>query len=208
MGFADLIMRHGSTVDIIDMKTGEPSPDHHDQVRVYGLLWLEDTDRNPEGITPTSLALQYGAERVAVEPPSDWDAWRERLRQRINGADQAVSRRPPVARPHPDLCPGCDVRAVCDAYWAACLTDHSRSASSFVDLAFSVLHESEPGVWTVEVAAAPTVSRGPARLKAGPWMIEAGEQLVALGARHIEPDEGAEEAPPLYVLSAWSELFS
>ncbi len=69
-GRPDLIMLDAAGCSIIDFKTGRPSPEHAEQVRVYAWLWWCDTELNPAGRVATRLILSYPTEERDVPAPS------------------------------------------------------------------------------------------------------------------------------------------
>src|SRR5574337_1295867 len=57
VGYADAIRLEPDVCEIVDYKTGAPSPTHEAQLRAYALLWARDTVVNPRGRLADSLVL-------------------------------------------------------------------------------------------------------------------------------------------------------
>src|SRR6266446_6338891 len=58
-GFVDILTVSESNCEIVDFKSGEPAPEHEEQVRVYSLLWARDSELNPKGRMANCLTLSY-----------------------------------------------------------------------------------------------------------------------------------------------------
>ena len=70
-GFVDILTVSQSNCEIIDFKTGEPRPEHEEQVRVYSLLWARDRELNPQGRTANCLTLSYSRGDSPVKSLTD-----------------------------------------------------------------------------------------------------------------------------------------
>ncbi len=120
MGRADLITiaEHGCT--ITDYKTGAPSEHHAEQVRLYGLLWSRDREANPTQTPIESLVVSYAThdESFDAQPEDELDALADQLAAQISTVEEKLALRPPPASPSPETCRFCDVRHLCDEYWA------------------------------------------------------------------------------------------
>jgi hypothetical protein len=118
-GRADLVTITGDSAEIVDYKTGAPDPSHAEQLRIYALLWLLDSDLNPSGTRSSRLTIAYPTRDVAVEPLSEGDlrALESELQARGDVVREDLHGRPPEARPSIDLCSTCPVRQLCAEYW-------------------------------------------------------------------------------------------
>ncbi|MDR2379903.1 MAG: PD-(D/E)XK nuclease family protein [Bifidobacteriaceae bacterium] len=68
-GRIDLLSVDSESVRITDFKTGAEDPSHHDQLRLYALLWDADAVVNPDGLAVTTLGAAYPSYSVAVAVP-------------------------------------------------------------------------------------------------------------------------------------------
>lgn len=126
-GRLDLLQVGTDGVAIIDYKTGEPSPEHEDQVRFYLVLWCNDEVANPDRIPVRRLILSYPDGDMTVSVPlSDVVSTIEtELVRRIAEADSGVRTGETVGRPG-GQCTGCLVRGICQDYWAMAVPHPSR----------------------------------------------------------------------------------
>lgn len=203
-GRADLVLRDAVGTRLVDVKSGRPSDAHADQLRLYGLAWLTDADRNPDRSPAASLALQYGTETVEVAPPASWDLFHADIANRLREATAAARDYPPAARTSIDRCPSCDVRAVCSAYRAApTLWDHG---GVFGDLVARVAEDDDPAALDAEAPDAQGHAR-PVRIRRDArWTLRTGSTYVILGVRSVPSVEGW-SASPLFVPVATTEMF-
>lgn len=120
-GKLDLLAISPEACEIIDFKTGAPSDVHRFQIEVYSLLWTLDEERNPQGRSADRLILAYdnGQVEVSVPSPDRCKALEQELVERRAGARASVAQRPPEAKPDPVHCRSCQVRHLCDEYWAS-----------------------------------------------------------------------------------------
>lgn len=126
VGYADAIRLTEDACEIIDYKTGEPSPLHDDQVRLYALLWARDSVVNPTSRLATRLVLVYpGTVReVGAPTASELQALEFEVRERASAAEVELRRSPPKANVTPDGCRFCDVKQLCDDYWTSSGQSH------------------------------------------------------------------------------------
>lgn len=119
-GRADQIVISSAGAEITEFKSGEPEPHHAFQLRVYALLWARDRVLNPAGRRPAALQLRYLNRSHSLPVPSEaeLEALAGDLRARTSEVCSALGSRPPPARYHPEECRRCDVRQLCDDYWA------------------------------------------------------------------------------------------
>lgn len=163
-GRADLLSIAEGRCSITDFKTGEPSESHHYQLRLYELLWREDHETNPEGIPVSDLIVMYedSEERWEGFEEPELDALRDDLETRIETLTDELDRRPPEARPHPDTCAFCQVRQLCDDYWASPNLHpslSSREDGSLVDCEISVEGRMGPRSWSVDLGGTAMILR-------------------------------------------------
>jgi hypothetical protein len=223
VGVADLLVLSPSACEIIDFKTGEPKPEHVFQMQVYSLLWLRDTDHNPNGRLATTLTLSYGDEDVSVPTlvPFEIEILENDLRERTRAAINAVRKEPPEAKPGPEVCRFCTVRHLCDVYWEPLtqlsLGNESGAASgvmeSFTDLEVRV---TEP-LGQSSCNAIVTVSRSlppgtPIRLYASPRELIFQDIFSSRGRirildASITREENNDSPIPLVSLRSSSEAF-
>jgi hypothetical protein len=87
-GVVDLIDVRDDHVRIIEYKSGDPSPSHVDQVRMYEVLWTEDRTKNPETKPVQSIILQYPRHSQEMFPLSEQEicSFRVTLVKRIDRA--------------------------------------------------------------------------------------------------------------------------
>lgn len=121
VGIADVIRLTGNECEIIDYKSGDESPSHEEQLRVYALLWARDRRLNPSGRLADQLTLIYPNAIHEVPSPTsrELDQMEIELRQRVRAARRDIEDRPPEARVTPENCRYCDVKHLCTKYWTA-----------------------------------------------------------------------------------------
>ena len=206
-GRADILFRSGKDTHIIDVKTGSPSPSHEDQVRLYGLAWLQDGERNPSGDPAITLSLQYGAQRVPVPSPNSWEEYQATVEARVEAACGAVRSSPPPARPERDRCRHCGVRAVCDVYTASPSLWYDQGAV-FRDMVVDVSEVQDVAAPYTEatVRLAPGRQR-PVRIKADSrWTTEAGGRYIILDGREVDGQDD-KAAFQLLIPTSSTEVF-
>lgn len=120
-GRLDLLSIDEVDVMITDFKTGAEREEHDDQVRLYALLWRFDAFTNPMGRPATKLSIAYPSHERAVPVPDMQEvlALHESTEARIAAADATVMSASPPALPSPETCRFCQVKHLCDAYWAS-----------------------------------------------------------------------------------------
>lgn len=155
-GRADLVTVSGSEIRITDYKTGAPSPDHAQQLRIYALLWARDRRQNPSGRLATDLVISYPTEESHIPPPTENDLTElaDELKARREEALQALSDRPPVARPSAESCRHCSVRHLCESYWSFIDEPHKEAdgpLSTFIDAQVVVSHRNGPRSWVCTI---------------------------------------------------------
>lgn len=118
-GSVDVMNISENGCSIMDLKSGSASEEHSEQLAVYSMLWLEDTDRNPARLPVLDLQLVYASGTVRIRVPDD-DKLRnfrkdliassELLRSALNSSDVP-------ANPSRDNCRHCSVKLLCQPYW-------------------------------------------------------------------------------------------
>ena len=210
-GRADLITVEEEQAIIVDFKTGRPADHHADQLRLYGLIWLFDAEKNPGSLPAAVLRLDYPSGSIEVLVPESWESLREDVSARIDAARHAVIVSPPPARPAADLCAWCSVRALCDDYWEATtegLRAEEAGPGNFVDAVVTLREPRGPGFWQAQVSAGTGLAVEAAvqvELRPGREGV-VGQRLRLLGARWIEGEQ--DNAIPLLVEVGSTECFS
>lgn len=119
-GIADLIELTDSCCSITDFKSGSSSDDHVFQIRLYALLWLRDTELNPEALPASSLTLSYPSEQKDIDfQEADQTSFRSELQARTKLVRAAITGTSSKAVLSGDICPQCDVRQLCKEYWTS-----------------------------------------------------------------------------------------
>ncbi|WP_250506438.1 RecB family exonuclease [Bowdeniella massiliensis] len=189
-GRIDLLSIDGDGARITDFKTGAEDPAHHDQLRLYALLWGADVTVNPDGLPVTELVAAYPDHEVAVPVPSaaDLAALGDDVAARIEVAEAAIAADPPAARLG-EHCSLCSVRGVCDPYWSTGAAPTAEvSDGRWYDLAGTVMREH--GVKSFILREARTGSDVLVRTPTPAFALPLGSDIRILGAlRVVDPDE-------------------
>ena len=165
IGKIDLLKLSTAECEIVDFKTGAPSPDHQFQILVYNLLWTRDADLNPTGRVADRLTLAYVDGDVAVRPTTGAElcALEEDLQRRTQDARTATQGLPPQAKPSWRNCHMCPVRQLCDEYWSAGAQQHisveTPSSGSFargrhLDVEVEIARQRDRTTWDATVLLA------------------------------------------------------
>lgn len=119
IGRIDLLTIFGTTVRLVDFKTGRELPAHRDQLRLYALLWERDGLANPRHLGIDSLTAAYQGIDVLVEVPSaaDLQELAEGVSSQVERADAELQSGSPTPVPSESTCQYCGVRQICEAYW-------------------------------------------------------------------------------------------
>lgn len=164
VGWADAIRIDERSCEILDYKTGEPKPDHADQLRIYALLWSLDTRRNPGARRATRLAALYPGTTVDFPAPSDSDLieLRSALAHRVDGATAILALHPPKANVSPDNCHFCEAKHLCTEYWRlgsqAAIGATQQDGPRSLEVVVSANRSNR--AWAVRVEFDPVLARG------------------------------------------------
>ncbi len=189
-GRVDLVSVDSGGASITDFKTGAEDPSHHDQLRLYALLWREDGEVNPDGLAVTALVAAYPSHDVEVDVPSATELaeLREEVVASTDHADSALLEELPLAVVG-EHCASCNVRGLCDAYW-----EHGAPKASDVpdggwyDLHGTVVREHGVKSWVFREAGSGRELL--VRTPNSSFTLPTGEDVRILGAkRTIDPDE-------------------
>jgi hypothetical protein len=150
LGRVDLLTLSGSEVHVVDYKTGTFSEHHADQVRTYAVLWSHRDNGETDRPRATRLTLAYASGDVDVDPPTDDEVavLADGLVSRVGGARVALEVRPPLAKPSSITCEFCEVRHLCDPYWAEVARVPTEG---FTDAEVRVRSRNGPRSWAVEM---------------------------------------------------------
>lgn len=159
-GRIDLLFIDDADVTITDFKTGLENDSHDDQVRFYSLLWYSDAQVNPARRMATKLRVAYaGNEHAVAAPDSDQlRSLRRSVASRVAAADLITQTPPPMAIPSEENCRYCDVKHLCDAYWADLLPAITDiSTDQWFDFEGRILRQNGSRSWFAETATGPPV---------------------------------------------------
>jgi len=145
---------------------------------------------------------------VPAPTADELDQLERQVTARGAAARQAVSMRPPEARPDAQRCRYCGVRQLCDTFWLA-ETRRSLAAQaghqSFGDIEATIVNRHGPSSWDIVMpgpAGAPT--RGLLRANVE-VEFRPGDCLRILDA--AVADRGEEKGPSVVTLGVLSEVF-
>jgi len=157
-GTVDLLHPSPDGCGIVEFKTGTPSEAHVFQVRVYAVLWRDDADLNPAGVRANRLTLSYPASTSEVAGPSDAEieVLKDEMQRRAAMARASVATPNPEARVELEKCRYCDVRHMCEAYWASAIPSTQADGSAFIDIEVQLTGKVSSRTWTASVAHAPS----------------------------------------------------
>jgi hypothetical protein len=150
LGRVDLLTLAGSDVHVVDYKTGAFSEHHAEQVRTYAVLWAHRDNGDADRSRATRLTLAYASGEVEVDPPSDDEVTMlgDALVSAVDSARAVLDVRPPPANPGITTCEFCEVRHLCDPYWAEVV---SVPTEGFTDAEVRVRSRNGPRSWTVDM---------------------------------------------------------
>lgn len=145
-GRVDVITLDRDACSISDLKTGDPSENHVEQLKTYSVLWHGDNELNPDGIPIGALTIYYGSSPEPVEPltPEAVSELRASIVERTNRADQQLALSPVPAHPSESNCRFCQVKLLCSEYWK--MRPNSPS-DAFQDLELALISKRNDFGW-------------------------------------------------------------
>ena len=189
-GRVDLLRVDGDGATITDFKTGAEDPTHHDQLRLYALLWNDDGEVNPDALAVAALVAAYPSHDVQVTVPgaAELAELRGQVVARIDLADTAVLEELPVAVVG-EHCSMCNVRGLCDAYWSGGAPNTADVADGgWYDLQGTVVREHGVKSWVLRETG--TGRDVLVRTPNSSFTLPSDHDVRILGAkRTIDPDE-------------------
>lgn len=212
-GIADLILLSPDRCEIRDFKTGAPKDKDAFQLKIYSVLWLSDSERNPRGRQADQLVLSYAANDVSVPVPGPAERrdLEEDLQVRLASAREFLRQTPPPANPSDDLCRHCAVRQLCQPFWDW-VSDQDAPADDgwFGDIMVRVLKPHGPTSWDARIEASRWGKPGSAalvRLQNTSLGLAPGQSLRLLNVHLAPPAEDEPEVPLIVTMTASSEAF-
>lgn len=161
-GVADLVEFAPSHCAITDFKSGGPSDDHLFQIRVYALLWLDDSELNSGAVPVTRLTLSYSSEQQEVQfSEADQIFLRSELQARTKAVRDEICGPRSKAVLSGEVCPRCDVRQLCDEYWTSARLrpePQNGSDAQFEDAQLVLISKKGESTWLAEVQIANHIS--------------------------------------------------
>ena len=111
------VSEHGCS--ITDLKSGNELEEHSEQLTIYSMLWLEDSDRNPSRLPVQGLQIVYASGAVAIAVPDDEKATvlRRELIASSESVRSALNSSDVPANPSRENCRHCSVKLLCEPYW-------------------------------------------------------------------------------------------
>ncbi|MCD1269754.1 hypothetical protein B5M43_013055 [Microbacterium sp. MEC084] len=206
LGRVDLLTIAGASVDIVDYKTGVEAPGHHEQLRLYALLWDADDQSNPARLATASLTAAYRDRDVDIPVPSseDLDALRVSLTAQIEHADVELKSGAPTPLPSPANCERCTVRQLCGAYWDEVTRELTTIGErEWFDYEGKIGKQNGQRSWWV-VDPETGIQRLLLRTTSPTPPFSPGDHVRLLGLRHeLDPEANT----PVALLTAASEVF-
>jgi hypothetical protein len=206
--------------EINDFKTGDPSEEHANQLRIYALLWARDTTHNPSGRLASRLRLLYSAKVQEVSPPSEGELVQleQELAQRTDAASALLAERPPPARPTVDACAWCDVKHLCTKFWEqqtqTRLFGLQRPLPTRADVEAQVTQQLGESSWRGKLSVQSVLDPGSqVLLRANPQdthfssLIHTGRSYRMLDT-YVMPATEESAGLPIVTLNSRSELFA
>ena len=210
-GKLDLLAISPEACEITDFKTGAPSEMHRFQIEVYALLWALDEERNPQGRLVDRLILAYDNGEVEVPVPSSdrRKALEQELLERGAAARQSVSQSPPEARPDSAYCGSCQVRQLCEEYWASDVVQAKRydetRKTHFGDCEVTIVARHGPSSWDARIESPEDGRR--AVVRTASEGLDVGQRLRLLDGA-VLVDEEDRGQPWVITLGTVSEIFA
>lgn len=208
-GRLDLLSIDEADVTITDFKTGAEREEHDDQVRLYALLWRFDAFTNPMGRPATKLSIAYSSHERAVPAPDVQEmlALHASTGARIAAADATVMSASPAALPSPEACQFCQVKHLCDAYWASVPPPiASAPLDEWFDTEGRVSRRNGSRSWVFETLDQPTFEVLVRTLETD-VAFPVGRRVRLLGVRRsVDPDAPERLVISLSTASKWYPL--
>ncbi|WP_161988626.1 PD-(D/E)XK nuclease family protein [Pedococcus bigeumensis] len=203
-GRVDLLSVDANGAWITDFKTGAEDPTHHDQLRLYALLWVTDTIANPDGLDVSALVAAYPTHEVEVPVPnaSELSGLEREIIARIEAAEAVATSDVPTAVVG-EHCGVCNVRGLCDRYWTTSAPNTAEVADGdWYDLQGTVVREHGVKSWVLrETKSGHEVL---VRTPTPSFALPIGLEVRVLGARRtVDPDD---EDSLIAVLTGFSEV--
>ena len=119
-GRLDVVEVSDDSCTITDLKTASPTSDHHEQMRVYAMLWNGDAELNPRKQPVSALELVYGSGLVQVAIPKarELEELRTEFTTRTDAIRNDLSLAAVPARASRENCRYCQVKLLCDRFWS------------------------------------------------------------------------------------------
>jgi PD-(D/E)XK nuclease superfamily len=119
-GRLDVVVVSNDCCSISDLKTASPEAEHHEQMRVYAMLWNGDGELNPKQTPLSALELVYGSGLVQVPVPiaGELEGLRTEIASRTNAIRNDLSLVTVPAKPSRENCRYCQVKLLCDRFWS------------------------------------------------------------------------------------------
>jgi hypothetical protein len=153
-GRLDVVEVSEDSCNISDIKTASPTSEHHEQMRVYAMLWNGDSELNPKGSPVTNLELVYGGGLVQIPIPvaGELDAFRDEISSRTNAMRNAISLPEVPAKPSRENCRYCQVKLLCEQFWGdlEAFGNNADALSNVVVVAEEARSES---TWFVKISS-------------------------------------------------------
>jgi hypothetical protein len=150
------IGEHGCA--ITDLKSGNATDDHQEQLIVYAMLWSEDSDRNPSHLPIQKLQIVYASGAVEVAVPSDpqMQAFRGGLIDTTELVRSALNAIVIPANPSQENCRHCPVKLICQPYWEA--LPRNASDDHLSNNQVTLIEARGDRAWLAKISASPVLA--------------------------------------------------
>ena len=145
-GRVDAITLTNDSCSISDLKTGEQSESHIDQLKIYSILWEADRELNPDRLPIGELKIYYGSSSISLDHPTTQTIreWRSALTERTERVQQQLALSPVPAYPSVDNCRNCQTKLPCNEYWKSRFQD---AEDPFQDLELTLVARRGDAGW-------------------------------------------------------------
>ena len=222
-GFIDLLTLADSRCEIVDFKSGQPVPEHEEQLKIYSLLWARDAELNPDGRAADSLTLSYSNREVIFKPltKQELDLLEQELVRRTTEAITALRQDVPLAVPSPNNCRFCSVRQICDEYWTTAtqarlaqdMREEGLIVGPVIDVEVKIIEQQSPAVWRAVVVVSQQLTAGSVVLiqvldehQSVKTTIQPDRRVRLIDVLLVHQDED-KSFEPLITLGKYSEIF-